>query len=136
MSSFLRRLSHAVLPNVPNAAGLPAPHVPRRATETYTKKVDDEADSDTDSLKSGSRASWELSEDGSDLASSQSGSDSDSSGRRSFSDDSTDSDDSDYGGDERRTRDRFDMMTRYLWSTADRQGWFRDADFDGLVSIR
>jgi hypothetical protein len=52
-----------------------------------------------------------------------------------MSDDSDDTD-SDDGDDERRVRDRFDMMTRYLWSTADRQGWFRDGEYDGLVSIR
>jgi hypothetical protein len=28
------------------------------------------------------------------------------------------------------------MMTRHLWNVAERQGWFRDAHFDGLVSIR
>ena len=137
MASFLRRISHAVLPSLPNATGTPAPHVPRRATETFSsKKLDSDGSSITDSIGSGSRASWELSDAGSDVQSSVSGSDSDSSGRRSFSDSSeSDSDDSEYGH-EKRQRDRYDMMTRYLWSTADRQGWFRDAEFDGLVSIR
>lgn len=63
-----------------------------------------------------------------------SASDSDDSSRDSDSADSDDS--SDHERDSGRVRDRFDMMTRYLWSTADRQGWFRDAEFDGLVSIR
>ena len=43
---------------------------------------------------------------------------------------------SDSGVEEGRSRDRFDVMVRHLWHVGERSGWFRDADFDGLVSIR
>lgn len=134
MAGFFRRLSHAVLPSVPNSTGSPAPHVPRRATETYShkKSVTDTSESDAESEGSKSRASWELSEAGSSRASTSSGTGSDASSDSAHSD----SDDSESDGEDARVRDRFDMMTRYLWSTADRQGWFRDAEFDGLISIR
>jgi len=136
MASFLRRISHAVLPQAPSASGAPAPNVPRRATETFSKKDFEDSSSDAESSGSGSgsRASWELSDTESRASSGSSGSDSDSSGGRSYSDSSSDSD-SDYDGG-RRQVDKYDMMTRHLWSSADRHGWFRDAEFDGLVSIR
>jgi hypothetical protein len=38
--------------------------------------------------------------------------------------------------EEESPKDSYDMMTRHLWSVGERSGWFRDADFDGLVSIR
>lgn len=136
MASFLRRISHAVLPQAPNAAGATPAHVPRRATETFSKKDFEESSSDAESsgTGSGSRASWELSDSESRSSSGSSGSDTDSSGSRS--DDATSSDsDSDYE-DHRRQVDKYDMMTKHLWSSADRHGWFRDAEYDGLVSIR
>ena len=131
---FFRRISNAVLPAPPSSAGDTPSHVPRRATETYSTKIIDDTDSDLGSSASasGSRASWELSDSGSRASSEGSDSDSQDS-RRSESSDSDS--DSDYGGD-RRQRDKYDMMTRYLWNTADRHGWFRDAEGDGLVSIR
>jgi len=133
---FFRRISNAVLPAAPSSAGETPAHVPRRATETYSVKVLEDTDSDLGSSASasGSRASWELSDSGSRASISDSGSGSDDDSRKSASDDSSDSD-SEYGGD-RRQRDKYDMMTRYLWNTADRHGWFRDAEADGLVSIR
>ncbi|WVQ97801.1 hypothetical protein IAU59_004916 [Kwoniella sp. CBS 9459] len=150
--SFLRRFSSAAssfIPSIPNAQGTPAPHVPRRATETsWAKSAFREDEEDID--EKASRASWELSDNESI---SSKGTGSSKSGRRSFatsegssdldkksfdeSDDSSseDEDDSifDRGG---RPRDRYDMMVRHLWNVAERQGWFRDAEFDGLVSLR
>ncbi|WVW78745.1 hypothetical protein I302_100705 [Kwoniella bestiolae CBS 10118] len=149
--SFLRRMSSAAssfIPSIPSATGVPAPHVPRRPTETFSrtsKAFIEEEDID----EKASRASWELSDNesvsskgsgssnsGRSFATSSGSSDLD---KKSFdeSDDSSsdESDDSilDRGG---RPRDRYDMMVRHLWNVAERQGWFRDADFDGLVSIR
>ncbi|WWD07950.1 hypothetical protein V865_006058 [Kwoniella europaea PYCC6329] len=149
--SFLRRFSSAAssfIPSIPNAQGIPASHVPRRPTETFSrtsKAFIEEEDID----EKASRASWELSDNesvsskgsgssksGASFATSSGSSDLD---KKSFdeSDDSSsdESDDSilDRGG---RPRDRYDMMVRHLWNVAERQGWFRDADFDGLVSIR
>lgn len=145
--SFLRRLSNAassILPSVPNSAGIPAPHVPRRATETFRRvtgldDLQEEGESQHDEV--GSRASWELSDDesaGSSSGSSgRSGSSSGSSSARSSFDSETslESSDSEVEADG-RPKDRFDMMTRHLWNVGERQGWFRDADFDGLVSLR
>lgn len=68
---------------------------------------------------------------GSDSVGSHGGS---SSEEEEDSDTSTDSD-SELEEDGRQ-RDRFDMMTRHLWNVAERQGWFRDAHSDGLVSLR
>jgi hypothetical protein len=132
--SFLRRISNAAqsfIPNLPNPSGIPAPHVPRRATETFHTKIVEE-----DSDEEASRASWELSDGesvGSGSSSSSSGSDrSGSSVDSSSSESSSDSELEEDG----RPRDRYDMMTRHLWNVAERQGWFRDANADGLVSIR
>jgi hypothetical protein len=47
-----------------------------------------------------------------------------------------DSEDGSDSEDEDKPRDRYDMMVRHLWHTAERSGWFRDASFDGLVSLR
>lgn len=133
--SFLRRISNAAsafIPSAPSSSGAPARHVPRRATETYTEPINEDEDdaSFKDSIASRpSRASWELSENGS-LRSGRSSAGS-SSGRGSFED----SDESD-SEDEESPRDRYDMMVRHLWHTAERSGWFRDAGFDGLVSLR
>ena len=137
--SFLRRLSTAaisILPTVPSSGGVPARHVPRRATETFNREtiIENEEEAETNS-----RASWELS-DSESAKSEASDSDSDanttSRRRRSYdssdSGGSSDSDDVDSG----LSNDRFDMMTRHLWGVGERSGWFRDADFDGLVSIR
>lgn len=33
-------------------------------------------------------------------------------------------------------RDKYDMMVRHLWNVGEREGWFRDPKYDGLVSIR
>nr|ACZ81467.1 Ncp1 [Kwoniella heveanensis] len=150
--SFLRRFSSAAssfIPSIPSAQGVPAPHVPRRATETsWAKSAFREDEEDID--EKASRASWELSDNESI---SSKGTGSSKSGRRSFAtsegssdldkksfeesdDSSSDEDDDsilDRGG---RPRDRFDMMVRHLWNVAERQGWFRDAEFDGLVSLR
>ena len=129
--SFLRRISHAILPQVPSAQGIPATHVPRRATETYGKaRISDEHLDKRHSVAS--RASWELSSDGISSASS-SDAETDDSDRSSLSDDD---DDSEEEYIERRPKDKYDVMARHLWGTADRMGWFRDADYDGLVSIR
>lgn len=134
--SFLRRISNAAsafMPSAPSSSGTPAKHVPRRATETYTEPIaeDDDDVSFKGSVAShGSRASWELSEGGS-LRSGLSSAGSSSGSRASFED----SDESD-SEDEDRQRDRYDMMVRHLWHTAERSGWFRDAGFDGLVSLR
>ncbi|GFZ49140.1 hypothetical protein JCM24511_06890 [Saitozyma sp. JCM 24511] len=132
--SFLRRISNAAqsfIPNLPNSSGIPAPHVPRRATETFHTKIVEE-----DSDEEASRASWELSDGesvGSGSSSYSSGSErSGSSVDSSSSESSSDSELEEDG----RPRDRYDMMTRHLWSVAERQGWFRDANADGLVSIR
>ncbi|KAK4689771.1 hypothetical protein P7C73_g329, partial [Tremellales sp. Uapishka_1] len=127
---FLRRLSAAVLPNLPNPSG-PAPaHVPRRATETFPNgKLEELAEDDT-----ASRASWELSEASSVRSGHSSGASESGSSRRSYdtSDDSEDNSD----GEEEKPKDRYDMMTSHLWNQADRHGWFRDAEYDGVVSIR
>jgi hypothetical protein len=133
--SFLRRISNAanaILPTLPNSRGVPAPHVPRRATETFTtKQVEDPLDDDASS-----RASWELSETSSIRSGSSSPfSASERSGSSYESDDSEASSDSELDHDG-RPRDRYDMMVRHLWNVADRQGWFRDANLDGIVSIR
>ena len=150
--SFLRRLSsaaHSILPTLPNSQGIPAPHVPRRATETFTKPpvgggkntfLDEgssgEEDRDVDGLdRSRSRASWELSDSESGEGSSRASTSSDK------TDDSEDEWSSDASSDSEvdakgRQKDRFDMMARHLWSVGDRQGWFRDAEYDGIVSLR
>lgn len=131
--SFLRRISNAAsafLPSAPSSSGAPARHVPRRATETFAGPINE--DEDDVSFKGSvasrpSRASWELS----DAGSVRSGHSSAESSRASFED----SEDSD-SEDEDRARDRYDMMVRHLWHVAERSGWFRDANFDGLVSLR
>lgn len=133
--SFLRRISNAAssfLPSAPSSSGATPRHVPRRATETYTEPINEYEDDDDISYKGSidsapSRASWELSDAGSVRPSSGS-----TASRGSFeeSDDGSDSE------DEERPRDRYDMMVRHLWHTAERSGWFRDAAFDGLVSLR
>lgn len=139
--SFLRRLSTAAssfLPTPPSASGSTPAHVPRRATETFRAPKLDDLDED-ESIAS--RASWELSDGESSSGSSISGASSrsslalsDKSLEGQTSDDDSDSDlEAEADG---RPRDRFDMMTRHLWNVAERQGWFRDAEFDGLVSIR
>jgi hypothetical protein len=128
--SFLRRISNAAssfLPSAPSASGSTPRHVPRRATETYTERITE--DDDDVSFKGSfdstpSRASWELSEAGSARSSMES--------EASYHD-SEDGSDSE---DEDKPRDRYDMMVRHLWHTAERSGWFRDASFDGLVSLR
>lgn len=147
--SFLRRISNAAqtfLPNLPNSQGIPAPHVPRRATETYTKpihggklnEVGEEESEDSDEPEQTARKpSWELSDSESNGESSSSRSE--RSSRESVSDDddwsSEASSDSEMDA-KGRPKDKFDMMARHLWNVGDRQGWFRDADFDGLVSLR
>ncbi|WRT65029.1 uncharacterized protein IL334_001971 [Kwoniella shivajii] len=148
--SFLRRFSSAassLIPSIPNSSGAPAPHVPRRPTETFSRTSKAFVEEEEIDEKA-SRASWEMSDNESvsskGSGSSKSGASFASSAssdldKKSFddSDDSSsdESDDSilDRGG---RPRDRYDMMVRYLWNVAERQGWFRDAEFDGLVSIR
>lgn len=130
--SFLRRISNAAtafFPSPPNTHGLP-PHVPRRATETgYPKRLSEEDEDDVSSKHSfsskhsnRSRASWELS-DSESVHSHQSSASSSQSYSESDSDDEA-------------VEDRYDMMVRHLWGVGERSGWFRDADFDGLVSIR
>lgn len=132
--SFLRRISNAAsafLPSAPSSSGAPARHVPRRATETFAAPIDEDDDglSYRDSVASyPSRASWELS----DAGSVRSGHSSAGSSSRASFEDSEDSDSEDEG----RPRDRYDMMVRHLWHVAERSGWFRDAGFDGLVSLR
>ena len=148
--SFLRRLSTAAgsfLPSVPNASGTPARHVPRRATETFSRKSFknvEEGDEEEEEEDVKSRASWELSDtdsvksastqdsgsQGSDSAGESSRGSLDSTSDTSFSDS-----DSEFGEDG-LPRDRYDMMVRHLWNVGERSGWFRDAHFDGLVSIR
>jgi hypothetical protein len=123
--SFLRRLSNAILPSLPSASGSTPRHVPRRATETFHDDRVEEEDDDDDTP---SRASWEMSDSGSVKSSSGSSSGS-SLGRKSF-------EDSDSSESDEEMSDKYDMMTRHLWSVGDRSGWFRDADSDGLVSIR
>lgn len=133
--SFLRRISNAAsafLPSAPSGSGSTPRHVPRRATETFAHPLDE--DEDDISYKGSvasrpSRASWELS----DAGSVRSGHSSGASSSRSDAEDSEDDSDSE---DEGRARDRYDMMVRHLWHTAERSGWFRDAGFDGLVSLR
>lgn len=132
--SFLRRLSSAILPAAPNAQGVPASHVPRRATETSVqigngKTVDSDESSFNDVA---SRASWELSDAGSSERATSSGSESEGSEDGDTSDSDSDYDDPRSG----RSKDKYDVMVRHLWNTADREGWFRDARFDGLVSLR
>lgn len=155
--SFLRRISnaaHAFLPSVPNSNGQPAPFIPRRATETFTRRGTEAGGFAIvqEDFEIASRASWELSDDGSvhsrrsfDSESSASGSRrrSDASYATSASESGSGTEDSDSeidveseSDDEEEGHDRYDMMTRHLWSVAERQGWFRDAEFDGLVSIR
>ena len=146
--SLLRRMSsvaHSILPSLPNSQGIPAPHVPRRATETFTKPPGaggkntfvDELDSNSgEDIPARSRTSWELSDDESGEGSSRASTSSERSG-----DDSEDGWSSDGSSDSEmdgkgRQKDRFDMMARHLWSTGDRQGWFRDAEYDGIVSLR
>ncbi|WWD22045.1 hypothetical protein CI109_106533 [Kwoniella shandongensis] len=155
--SFLRRMSSAAssfIPAIPSSHGTPAPHVPRRPTETYNTHVLTEEGEDEFDEKA-SKASWELS-DSDSISSKGSGStrkgagkrrgsaSSSSSGgsqRKSFDSSSADSyassssDESDEDDGE-NVRDKYDMMVRHLWNVAERQGWFRDADFDGLVTIR
>ena len=132
--SFLRRISNAAssfLPSAPSGSGQTPRHVPRRATETYTEHLND--DDDDISFKGSiesvapSRASWELSDAGSVRSSLES-----DASRASFEESEEESD----SEDEERPRDRYDMMVRHLWHTAERSGWFRDAAFDGLVSLR
>jgi hypothetical protein len=131
--SFLRRISNAAssfLPSAPSSSGATPGHVPRRATETYTERISEGDDDDIsykDSIEAPSRASWELSDSGSIRSSGAS-----TSSRASFED----SDDGSESEDEEKPRDRYDMMVRHLWHTAERSGWFRDAAFDGLVSLR
>ncbi|WVR04424.1 hypothetical protein IAU60_001426 [Kwoniella sp. DSM 27419] len=147
--SFLRRFSSAAssfLPSIPNPTGAPASHVPRRATETSWAKGAFKDDDDLDE-KAGRRASWELSDNesisskGSSRKSAASFASSSSDlDKKSFadseSDSESDSDDDSVMNRGGRPRDRYDMMVRHLWNVAERTGWFRDADFDGLVSIR
>lgn len=136
--------AQSFLPSLPNSSGVPAPHVPRRATETFTRGSSNgklgglpELESNSDEHSVRSKASWELSD-----SESMGGS---SSGSSSRSARSSQSDDDDYESDassdsevdvQGRPKDKFDMMSRHLWNVGDRQGWFRDADFDGLVSLR
>lgn len=157
--SFLRRISnaaHAFLPSIPNSNGQPAPFIPRRATETVTRRSSGGGGFAIvqEDFETSSRASWELSDDGSEHSRRSFDSESSASGSRRRSDasyaasasgSSSASEDSDSGSevevdsesdDEEEGNDRYDMMTRHLWSVAERQGWFRDAEFDGLVSIR
>ncbi|KAL7424392.1 hypothetical protein Q5752_000074 [Cryptotrichosporon argae] len=138
---FLRRISNAaasVLPTLPSGQVLPH----RRATETFgaPRILFDDKDAGELDDETGSRASWELSDDGGSVRTGDSASDDESEGslgrRSSDSSDSADSVDSRFGADRSRAQDRYDMMTKHLWNTADRHGWFRDAEFDGLVSIR
>lgn len=150
--SFLRRISNAaqsILPTLPNSHGIPAAHVPRRATETFTKppgaggkntfleeESSGEEDRDVDGLgRSRSRASWELSDSESGEGSSRSSSRSDKTDESEDEWSSDASSDSEVDG-KGRQKDRFDMMARHLWSVGDRQGWFRDAQYDGIVSLR
>jgi hypothetical protein len=142
--SFLRRISNAaqsILPSLPNSQGIPAAHVPRRATETFTKPIGGgkhtflEEESSGEEDRPRSRASWELSDSESGEGSSR------ASSRSDKSDDSEDEWSSDASSDSEvdvkgRQKDRFDMMARHLWSVGDRQGWFRDAEYDGIVSLR
>jgi hypothetical protein len=135
--SFLRRISNAAqsfLPSAPSSSGTPAPHVPRRATETFRSSKLYEIE---DEEEVASRASWELSDGGSYRSGSSSSSSSRSSldDRRSYESGSSE-DDTDSEDDMDQQQDRFDMMTRHLWNVAERQGWFRDARSDGLVTIR
>ncbi len=126
--SFLRRLSEAVLPSTPRASGSTPAHVPILARETFTHPLDHYDDYED----GGSRASWELSETSSvKSGSTASASDSESEGRASF-----DSSSDGQSDDEEDRKDKYDVMTAYLWQTADRLGWFRDPDYDGLISIR
>lgn len=131
--SFLRRISNAAssfLPSAPSSSGATPRHVPRRATETYTEPLNEDDDdiSYKGSIDSApSRASWELSDAGSVRSSLES-----NASRASFEESEEDSD----SEDEERPSDRYDMMVRHLWHTAERSGWFRDAAFDGLVSLR
>lgn len=140
--AFLRRISHAagsILPGVPNSSGSLPRHIPRRATETFRNNVIQEENEDEDEEEgdTNSRASWELSDSESAKSeASGSGSDSDSEGRRSHDSSSSGGSSDSEMGDDGRPRDRFDMMTRHLWGVGERQGWFRDPEFDGLVSIR
>jgi hypothetical protein len=124
---FLRRISNAATSALSLPRSIPT-HVPRRATETFAPAYHDD-DDDVDDK--GSRASWELS-DTSSVRSGSSGSTHSKPSRHSF--DSSDGDESD--SDDETPTDRYDMMTAHLWNTAERQGWFRDADYDGLVSLR
>lgn len=144
--SFLRRISNAaqsILPSLPNSQGIPAPHVPRRATETFTKPIGhsgkntfiDEEDSSEDAHQTRSRASWELSDSESNEGSSRASTSSDRSDGSEDGWSSDGSSDSEVDG-KGRQKDRFDMMARHLWSVGDRQGWFRDAEYDGIVSLR
>jgi hypothetical protein len=80
---------------------------------------------DDDVASKHSRASWEMS-DSESIKSSIASASTDSSGSESEHD--SDSDD--------EVEDRYDMMVRHLWGVGERSGWFRDAEFDGLVSIR
>lgn len=123
--SFLRRISNAAnsfFPNIPNTSGDLPRHVPRRATETYSTNKAIEEDDDVASKFS--RASWEMSDSESIKSSIASVSSKGDSGSESESD----SDD--------EVEDKYDMMVRHLWGVGERSGWFRDAEFDGLVSIR
>lgn len=138
--SFFRRISNAataILPSLPSSNGVPASHVPRRATETFYRPELDQVQEDSEGTAS--RASWELSDNGSETSSyaSSSGSSSSTSVRSSVDSERSCSSDSDSEFEvDGNPRDRFDMMTRHLWNVGERQGWFRDAEFDGLVSIR
>lgn len=136
--SFLRRISNAAqsfLPSAPSSSGAPAPHVPRRATETFRagKLCDIE---DEESIES--RASWELSDGGSYKSGSSSSGSSRSSLEERYRDSDSGSSEEDEDSEDEMDgpQDRFDMMSRHLWNVAERQGWFRDARSDGLISIR
>ncbi|WVQ83998.1 hypothetical protein IAT38_006143 [Cryptococcus sp. DSM 104549] len=142
--SFLRRFSSAAstfLPTPPNVQGHPPPQVSRRPTEPIGRSPLHESDDEK-----ASRASWELS-DSDSLSSKGShstrrgsgGSSSGASQRKSFESTSVDtyeSSEDDSEVEEDFASDKYDMMVRHLWNVAERQGWFRDASFDGLVSIR
>jgi len=142
--SFLRRISSAagnILPHLPNSGGTLPRHVPRRATETFAHNVimEDVEVEEEEGGENASRASWELSESestGSIPSGSGSDSDSDSEGRESFDSSSSGGSSDSEVLEDGRPRDRFDMMTRHLWGVGERSGWFRDPEFDGLVSIR
>ncbi len=140
--AFLRRISHAagsILPGLPNSSGVPARHVPRRATETFRNNVILEVDEEDLNAEEDvqPRASWELSDSEDEKSeASGSGSDSDADSRGSYESSSSGGSSDSEVLEDGRPRDRFDMMTRHLWGFGERQGWYRDAEFDGLVSIR